>query len=170
MTQSLKDYGQVSPIIVCQLEGQTVLVDGFKRLHAARSLKGFTHLKASTLEVDEQGAKAALFNLNQIVGRPVELEEAWLIFALVREDGLQQIEAALMLGRHKSWVNRRLALIERLCDEARKSLRLGLMTPTRGPPSNPVAARQPESGNRLSHRRRTDLARTLRCRRLAHRQ
>jgi len=123
MTQSLKDYGQVSPITVCQLEGQTVLVDGFKRLHAARSLEGFTHLKASTLEVDEQGAKAALFNLNRIAGRPVELEEAWIIYALVREDGLQQIEAALMLGRHKSWVNRRLALIERLCDEAREALR-----------------------------------------------
>jgi ParB-like chromosome segregation protein Spo0J len=130
MTQSLKDYGQVSPIIVCQLQGQTVLVDGFKRLHAARCLKGFTQLTARTLEVDEQAAKAALFNLNRIVGRPVELEEAWIIFALVREDGLQQIEVAAMLGRHKSWVNRRLALIERLCDEARESLRLGLMTPT----------------------------------------
>jgi hypothetical protein len=130
MTQSLKDYGQVSPVIVCQLQGQTVLVDGFKRLHAARCLKGFTQLTARTLEVDEQAAKAALFNLNRIVGRPVELEEAWIIFALVREDGLQQIEVAAMLGRHKSWVNRRLALIERLCDEARESLRLGLMTPT----------------------------------------
>ena len=130
MTQSLKDYGQVSPVIVCQLEGQTVLVDGFKRLHAARFLKGFTHLTARTLEFDEQAAKAALFNLNRIVGRPVELEEAWIIYALVREDGLQQVEVATMLGRHKSWVNRRLALIERLCDEARESLRLGLITPT----------------------------------------
>ncbi|WP_197171364.1 ParB/RepB/Spo0J family partition protein [Novipirellula aureliae] len=130
MMQSLKDYGQVSPIIVFQLEGQMVLVDGFKRLRAARSLKGFTHLQARLLEVDEQAAKAALFNLNRIVGRPVELEEAWVIFALVREDGLQQAEVAQMLGRHKSWVNRRLALIERLCDEARESLRLGLLTPT----------------------------------------
>lgn len=130
MTQSLKDYGQVSPVIVCQLQGQTVLVDGFKRLHAARFLKGFTHLTARTLEFDEQAAKAALFNLNRIVGRPVELEEAWIIYALVREDGLQQVEVAAMLGRHKSWVNRRLALIERLCDEARESLRLGLITPT----------------------------------------
>lgn len=130
MTQSLKDYGQVSPVIVCELEGKTVLVDGFKRLRAARSLKGFTHLTARQLEVDEQAAKAALFNLNRIVGRPVELEEAWIIYALVREDGLQQTEAATMLGRHKSWINRRLALIERLCDEARESLRLGLLTPT----------------------------------------
>ncbi len=130
MTQSLQDYGQVAPIIVCPLEGQTVLVDGFKRLYAARVLKGFTHLDARTLEIDEQAAKAALFNLNRIVGRPVELEEAWIIYALVREDGLQQVEVAAMLGRHKSWVNRRLALIERLCDEARESLRLGLLTPT----------------------------------------
>jgi ParB-like chromosome segregation protein Spo0J len=130
MLQSLRDYGQVSPIVVCQLEGQMVLVDGFKRLHAARSLKGISQLNARLLETDEQGAKAAVFNLNRIVGRPVELEEAWIIYALVREDGLQQIEAAQMLGRHKSWVNRRLALIERLCDEARESLRLGLLTPT----------------------------------------
>jgi hypothetical protein len=35
-----------------------------------------------------------------------------------------------MLGRHKSWVNRRLALIERLTDEAREALRLGLLSPT----------------------------------------
>jgi hypothetical protein len=132
MMQSLQDYGQVSPIIVCVLEGEAVLVDGFKRLHAARSLQGFTHLSARLLEVDEQAAKAALFNLNRIVGRPVELEESWIIYALVREDGLQQTEVAAMLGRHKSWVNRRLALIERLCDEARESLRLGLLTPTQG--------------------------------------
>jgi len=108
----------------------THIVDGFKCLHAARSRKGCTHLNAKTLEVDEQAAKAALFNLNRVVGRPVELEEAWINFALVREDGLQQTEVATMLGRHKSWVNRRLALIERLCDEARESLRLGLMTST----------------------------------------
>ena len=38
--------------------------------------------------------------------------------ALVREDGLSQVEAAELLGRHKSWVCRRLALLERLGDEA----------------------------------------------------
>ncbi|MDP1561005.1 MAG: KorB domain-containing protein, partial [Pirellulaceae bacterium] len=41
-----------------------------------------------------------------------------------------QIEVAQMLGRHKSWVNRRLALIQRLTAEAREALRLGLLTPT----------------------------------------
>jgi hypothetical protein len=34
------------------------------------------------------------------------------------------------LGRHKSWVHRRLALVERLCEEAREDLRLGLLSAT----------------------------------------
>ena len=163
MTQSLKDYGQVSPIIVCLLEGETVLVDGFKRLHAARSLKGFTHLSARLLEVDEQAAKAAVFNLNRVVGRPVELEESWIIYALVREDGLQQTEVAAMLGRHKSWVNRRLALIERLCDEARESLRLGLLTPTQArhlirlPRGNQKAAMTAATAAALTSRELSDV-------------
>ena len=130
MATSLRDYGQVSPVIVCRLDGQLVLVDGFKRLRAARTLKGLTHLSARLLETDAQGAKAAVFNLNRIAGKPVELEEAWIIHALVAEDGLRQVEVAQLLGRHKSWVNRRLALIERLCDAAREALRLGLLTPT----------------------------------------
>jgi ParB-like chromosome segregation protein Spo0J len=163
MTQSLRDYGQVSPIIVCPLEGQTVLVDGFKRLRAARSLKGFTHLGARFLEVDEQAAKAALFNLNRIVGKPVELEESWIIYALVREDGLQQTEVAAMLGRHKSWINRRLALIERLCDEARESLRMGLLSPTgarhltRLPRGNQKAAMTAASSAALTSRELSDV-------------
>ena len=130
MLKSLRDYGQLSPVVVCQLDGQTVLVDGFKRLRAARCLKGQHQLMGRFLEADEQAAKAAIFNLNRITSRPVELEEAWIIYALVIDDGLQQIDVAQMLGRHKSWVNRRLALIERLCEEAREALRLGLLTPT----------------------------------------
>ena len=163
MTQSLKDYGQVSPIIICLLEGETVLVDGFKRLRAARALKGFNHLSARLLEVDEQAAKAAVFNLNRIVGRPVELEESWIIYALVREDGLQQTEVAAMLGRHKSWVNRRLALIERLCDEARESLRLGLLTPTQArhltrlPRGNQKAAMTAATAAALTSRELSDV-------------
>ncbi len=130
MASSLRDYGQVSPVIVCRLDDQIVLVDGFKRLRAARTLKGLTHLSARLLETDAQGAKAAVFNLNRIAGKPVELEEAWIIHALVEEDGLRQVDVAQLLGRHKSWVNRRLALLQRLCDGAREALRLGLLTPT----------------------------------------
>jgi ParB-like chromosome segregation protein Spo0J len=130
MAQSLQRYGQMSPIAVCVHEGEHVVVDGFKRLHAARTLKGLNTLQARRLELDPQGAKAAIYNLNRMGQRPAELEEAWIVHALVREDGMTQVEAAQLLGRHKSWVNRRLALLERLCEEARQELRLGLLTPS----------------------------------------
>jgi hypothetical protein len=37
---------------------------------------------------------------------------------------------AELLERHKSWVSRRLALLERLSEECREDLRLGLLSPT----------------------------------------
>ncbi len=72
--------------------------------------------------------------MNRAGGRTRELEEAWIIQALVREDGLSQVEVAELLGRHKSWVCRRLALIERLGAEAREELRVGLLSPTAARP------------------------------------
>ncbi len=148
MAQSLQRYGQVSPVVVCWQEGDWVLIDGFKRLHAARGLKGLSQLQARRMDVDEQGAKAAIYNLNRIGQRPQELEESWIVQALVRDDGLSQVEAARLLGRHKSWVNRRLAMLERLCEAAVEELRVGLLTPalarqlTRLPRGNQAAALQ----------------------------
>jgi hypothetical protein len=47
---------------------------------------------------------------------------------LHREDGLEQQEIALLCGRHKSWVCRRIALIERFSEQMREQLRLGLVS------------------------------------------
>lgn len=130
MARSLRRYGQISPIVVCLREEVPVLVDGFKRLQAARGLKGFSSLSARRIEVDERGAKAAMYGLNRTGRHFGELEEAWLVQALIREDGLSQVEVASLLGRHKSWVCRRLAMMEKLCPAAREDLRLGLLSPT----------------------------------------
>ena len=46
MARSLAKYDQLAPVIYCQLEGSLVLVDGFKRLRAARTLKGVTSLQS----------------------------------------------------------------------------------------------------------------------------
>ena len=65
--------------------------------------------------------------------------------ALVREDGLTQVAAGHLLGRHKSWVCRRLALLERLSETVKEDLRLGLVGPalarqlTRLPAGNQTA-------------------------------
>jgi ParB-like chromosome segregation protein Spo0J len=130
MARSLERYGQLSPVIVCRRQGRYELIDGFKRLGAARRLAGIAHLSARLMEADERAAKAAIYGLNRTGGRTRELEEAWIIQALVRDDGMSQVEVAELLGRHKSWVCRRLALIERLGPQAREELRVGLLTPT----------------------------------------
>jgi ParB-like chromosome segregation protein Spo0J len=130
MARSLERYGQLSPVVVCRRQDRYELIDGFKRLGAARRLVPLESLAARLLEADERAAKAAIYGLNRAGGRTRELEEAWIIHALVRDDGMSQVEVAELLGRHKSWVCRRLALIERLGSKARDDLRVGLLSPT----------------------------------------
>ena len=130
MARSLGRYGQLSPIVVCSRQKRAEVLDGFKRLAATSSMPSPPRLRARLLDVDEGGAKAAIYGLNQVGRHLKELEEAWIVRALVREDGLSQLAVAELLGRHKSWVCRRLALLERLCPEAQEDLRLGLLSPT----------------------------------------
>jgi ParB-like chromosome segregation protein Spo0J len=129
MARSLRQYGQQAPVVVCRRESGAELVDGFKRRLAAARL-GWATLSVRVLEADEAGAKAAIYGLNRVRGGSSEWEEAWIVHALVREDGLTQVEAAELLGHHKSWVCRRLALLERLGEEAKAELRLGLLAPS----------------------------------------
>jgi ParB-like chromosome segregation protein Spo0J len=89
-------------VVVCRRQERYELIDGFKRLGAARNLSHIPHLSARLLEADERTAKAAIYGLNRAGGRTRELEEAWIIQALVREDGMSQVEVAELLGRHKS--------------------------------------------------------------------
>jgi hypothetical protein len=129
MAGSLRRWGQLSPVVACVREGQLELLDGFKRCAAALQVTGLTTLSVRVLEVDERTAKAAILGLNREQRGARELEEAWIVQALVREDGLTQVEAAHLLGQHKSWVCRRLALLERLNVAVKEDLRLGLLGP-----------------------------------------
>jgi len=127
MVRSLHSYGQASPVTACWRDGGAELLDGFKRKTAALRV-GWPTLSVRVVDVDERSAKAAIHGLNSAGRPPSELEEAWIVQALVREDGLSQVEAAQLLNKHKSWVCRRLALLERLGVEAQAELRLGLLS------------------------------------------
>jgi len=106
------------------------LLDGFKRQSAAAQVPGLRTLSVRVVELDERTAKAAILGLNSGQRGAGELEEAWIVQGLVREDGLSQVEAANLLGRHKSWVCRRLAFLERLSTAVKEDLRLGLLGPS----------------------------------------
>ncbi len=130
MTQSLRRWGQCAPIVATMREEKPQILDGFTRWEAAGQVRGMTTLLVRLIDVDDRRAKAAIHGLTQTGRRPYELEEAWIVRALVREDGLSQSEVAELLGRHKSWVCRRLALLEKLCAEVRQDLEVGLLSPT----------------------------------------
>ena len=167
MIASLRRFGQLSPVVVCQLGGSVVLVDGFKRHDAARDTKEIDVLSARLIEADESSAKAAMYGLNCLLRRMHELEEAWIVYALVREDGLSQLQAAQLLGRHKSWACRRLAMLEKLSEEILGDLHLGLISATvarqltrlpAGNQAETLAASRREDHRMLTDRKRPLLA------------
>ena len=96
--KSLERYGQLSPVVVCRPNDRYELIDGFKRLGAVRRLAQIDHLSARLMEADERTVKAAIYGLNRACGRTRELEEAWIIHALVREDGMSQVEVGGVAG------------------------------------------------------------------------
>jgi ParB/RepB/Spo0J family partition protein len=158
MLSSVARFGQLSPVVVnLDPDAHYELIDGFKRLRAMRKLERPT-LKARVITVGAQAARAALLQFNWTGKSVTELEEALVVQALHREDGLQQQQIAALLARHKSWVSRRLSLVERLTGEVQEALRLGLLTASSGrelaklPRGNQAAALDAVQQHRLSFR------------------
>jgi len=128
MERSFGRFGQLTPVVVSPAKNDRYeMVDGFKRLRACRKLGN-----QSVLEGHDRVLKAAMVQLNRKSGHLGDVEEAMIVASLYRDDGLTQVEIAPLLGRDKSWVSRRIALIERLCEEVLEHLRLGLISPTHG--------------------------------------
>jgi len=127
MRESVRKYGQITPGIVAETAGERYeMIDGFKRLHACRRL-GLETMKVTVLAIGVRGLKAAIVELNRKSGSLRPIEEALVVQSLYREDLLAQVEIAALLGRHKSWVSRRIRIVEQLCDEVLEHIRLGLV-------------------------------------------
>lgn len=127
MRRSLETHGQLSALVVFSLASRLEIIDGFKRVRAARAL-GWPALAAHVVVVGSVEAKLRLREMHD--GRGLtELEEAWLVRSLYREDHLTQPAIAQLLGRHKSWVWRRLMLVESLEVSVQADVRLGLIAP-----------------------------------------
>jgi ParB-like chromosome segregation protein Spo0J len=128
MRRSIEQYGQLSALTLFRAGGDTLeIIDGFKRVRAARVL-GLRTLLARVESLDPVQAKLRLRALQQGSGL-TELEEGWLVRSLYRDDRLTLPEIAQQLHRHKSWVWRRLMLVEALESDLQADVRLGLLAP-----------------------------------------
>jgi len=106
--------------------GKLVLVDGFKRLRVLQAL-GWEQVPVRVLTADTAACLAAMLALNRARRGLRDIEEGWLVKSLCRGCGLKQQEAGELLGRHKSWVCRRLKLVEHLDEWVQDEIRLGLL-------------------------------------------
>lgn len=127
MRRSLEQHGQIAALTLFTERGALEIIDGFKRVHAARAL-GWTTLLARVDEVSAVDAKLRLGELHDRHGL-TELEEAWLVRSLYRDDRLSLPQIAQGIHRHKSWVWRRLMLVEALDPLVQSDVRIGLIAP-----------------------------------------
>lgn len=128
MERSLSRHGQLVAVVCHRQDDKVEVVDGFKRLIGARAL-GWPALRAEVHEVSGPAAKLLLWQSNARQALS-DLEEAWLVRALYRDDRLTQPQIGQLLGRHKSWVCRRLVLAEGLAESVAADVRLGLVSAT----------------------------------------
>ncbi|HEX8108005.1 MAG TPA: ParB/RepB/Spo0J family partition protein [Kofleriaceae bacterium] len=128
MERSLSRHGQLVAVVCHRQDDQVEVVDGFKRLIGARAL-GWPVLRVEIHEVTGPAAKLLLWQSNARQALS-DLEEAWLVRALYRDDRLTQPQIGQLLGRHKSWVCRRLVLAEGLTESVTADIRLGLVSAT----------------------------------------
>jgi ParB/RepB/Spo0J family partition protein len=127
MRASLRQHGQLSPLRAFERDGAVEIFDGFKRLRAARAL-GLGELRAVASDVNALQATVPIRELH--AGRGLTaLEEAWIVRALHRDHHLSQGAIAARLRCHKSWVCRRLLLVEALDSSVQADVRLGLLAP-----------------------------------------
>ncbi len=125
--KSMRVHGQLQPVIARVEHDKYQLIDGFKRFYASENLLIET-LQCRVLDIDLPGAKVLLLSYN----RPHRSMEAWEE-ALVLQD-LQQIHSldqqslAKLIGYSRSWVSRRLSLIEKIDKKVSSQIMMGVLT------------------------------------------
>lgn len=127
ITSSIETHGQLTPVVIVSTDSnQWVLMDGYLRVNALRRL-GVDTIEAEVWACDQK--QALLMLLTEHQSRAWEaFEEALLLQELQTQHGLSQGELALKTGRDKSWVSRRLSLIEQMPEFIQKAVLKGKLS------------------------------------------
>ena len=121
---SLAEIGQQLPVIVVGEAERFILIDGYKRVRALKRLAHDT-VRASGWQMPE--VEALLLERRMRCVSEDAFDQAWLLAELRNRFGLSLEELARRFERNKSWVSRRLALIQVLPTTIQDSVRAGTL-------------------------------------------
>ena len=125
LSASMAEVGQRSPVIVVHdLEGSPVLIDGYRRVRVLGRL-GQDTVTAVALGLHEADA-LVYCHRQETSRRRTIVEEGWLLREL-RGQGPTLEAIGLSLGRSPSWVSRRLALVSVLPESVEEAMRRGAL-------------------------------------------
>lgn len=125
LVASLAEKGQLLPVVVVRDGDAFVLVDGYKRVRALKSLR---HDTASAIAWDLGELEAVVL---ERVMRTTEvdgaLEQGWLLEELNERFDLSHEELARRFDKSPSWVSRRIALVRALPHEVQTRVQSGAL-------------------------------------------
>ena len=126
---SLAELGQQCPIVVVNEPAgavdQFVLIDGYKRVRALKRLARDT-VHSTCWQMSE--LEALLLERSLRCASEDALDQAWLLCELIGHFGLSIEELSRRFAHSKSWVSRRLALIQVLPQAVQEQVRAGALS------------------------------------------
>ena len=125
--KSMRVHGQLQAVVARVHNGGYQLIDGFKRFYAAEDLLMET-LQCRLLEIDLSQAKVLLLSYNRPHQSMEAVEEAMVLQDLQTTHTLDQRSLAELTGYSRSWVSRRLSLIDKMDEDVCSEIMMGVLT------------------------------------------
>lgn len=125
--KSMRVHGQLQPVIARVHQDKYQLIDGFKRFYASENLL-MESLQCRVLDIDLPGAKVLLLSYNRPHRSMEAWEEALVLHDLQQTHSLDQRSLAELIGYSRSWVSRRLSLIEKIDENVSAQIMMGALT------------------------------------------
>ena len=127
--KAIREYGLTSPVVVRSMDGAYQVLSGeCERMVLARMRQSMTPAVVVEHLDDPEATRLALL-LSALKRTPTALSEGLLLRELCQEYRQTQTEAAFLVGRSVSWVNKRLALAERLAKSVVELVKAGQISP-----------------------------------------
>lgn len=128
LRNSIEQYGLLMPVqVVPDTKGGFVLIDGYLRVAAVKKC-GWDTVDACICEIDEKNALISVLRRGS-ERRQQAIEQASIIRELIDRFDMSMSQVARKMARDKSWVKRRLDIVDHLPEESLNAVRTGHVSP-----------------------------------------